>query len=151
RHAAMSTQQSARRRMRRQGLIVAAGLLTTLLVAVPALVSYLNNVDLVDATVQSVAGKPGPSAGGASSAAKVSLDALLVEVGALERQKAHWHIPGFVGPRAAAALYEPMRAIYAKRLRAIVEGPVREQIIADVGSVGGMVRSDAGTFESAYN
>src|SRR5215471_9135790 len=126
RNAATSTERSARRRARRHAITVGAGLLLTLAIVVPAVASYLDNTDLVDSTVEAVTGSP-KSRPGTPVAAKVSLDKLLGQVESLEIKKDQWKIPGFIGPRAAPPLYDPVRAAYLKRVRAVMDGQVREQ------------------------
>jgi type VI secretion system protein ImpL len=153
RNAAVSSEMRLRRRARRQAVVVVGGLALTLAVVVPAVVSHLSNVDLVDSTMEAVTGSPGAEKGkGAQgAAAKVPLDNVLGELELLDKKRNELTVPGFIGPRAAPPLYKPVRALYGKRVRSVVEGPVREQVLADVGTVGSMARTDASTFESAYN
>jgi type VI secretion system protein ImpL len=44
-----------------------------------------------------------------------------------------------------------MKGHYLRKLRATVDGPVKDQVTADVRAVGDLMRTDAQNFESAYN
>ena len=59
--------------------------------------------------------------------------------------------PGAVGLRAPPPLYEPVRALYVQRLRAIVDGPSANRSRADVRAVADNTRNDAENFQSSYD
>jgi type VI secretion system protein ImpL len=125
----------------------------TLAIALPAVVRYLNNADLVRATVRDAeeVARLDRTPGRTAAQASESLDLLLERVDLLEKAKARFAIPGWWGMQAATPLHEPMRALYVKRLRSDIEGPVRDQLKSDVKAIGESLRNDSDNFLSSYD
>lgn len=114
---ASSSSVGARGRLRRElraGLIALA---VTLLVLVPAIVSYVRNTGLAsdsDEAVQSLSNGEQTMPGMVGD----PLERLLDEVDRLDAESSGFAIPGWFGPRAARALEEPVRRVYVHRLHA---------------------------------
>jgi type VI secretion system protein ImpL len=153
RNVAVRTTSRVRREAKRHILYGAAALLFTLIVLLPAVINFLNNVDLVRATSRDVSDVAQLDRTPAKSAAAMTdgLGALLDRVQVLDREKQRVRIPGIWGSQAAAALYDPVRGFYALHLRTIIEGPIRDQLRADVRAIGDSVRNDADNFQSSYD
>jgi type VI secretion system protein ImpL len=108
----------ARRRLRRQMRAGLIALGVTVLVLVPAIVSYAHNAELAsdaDATVRPLAlGEGDTTPGLADDPAESLLD--LVE--RLDAESSSFAIPGWFGPRASRALLLPVQSVYVHRLHA---------------------------------
>jgi type VI secretion system protein ImpL len=151
RNLAMRSSSRIRRRVRKQIYYMAAALLAMLAVIIPAIFSYLDNSDLVNATGKQVSDvlKLGREKG--QGAVTTSLDPLLSRTQELEKAKASFSIPWYWGSYSAGALLEPVHGFYVDRLRTVIEGPVKDQLVADVRSVGDLVRADSQNFMASYN
>ncbi|HEX7670734.1 MAG TPA: type VI secretion protein IcmF/TssM N-terminal domain-containing protein, partial [Polyangiaceae bacterium] len=150
RNAAIRSGKWLRSVAHRQILLAVGALVSALVVIVPSLVGYAENRDLVTTTARQIAGVPGDDARIAGAAAR--LDSLLDRVQDLEKRKTEFSVRGWWGPYAATALYEPVHRLYADRLRSIIEGPLRQQVVGDVHAVDGVVRlDDPENFWAAYD
>lgn len=149
RHLAVHSTARLRRRTTRQVLIGAAALLITLLAVLPAMVSFAQNRDLIADTVSDVS-KARAFEGSANTTAS-AVDVLLGRVRQLETEESELRIPGFWGPRTAPELRQAVQRAYLERLRAVVSGPVRSDLTANVRDIGNLVRVDAENFKSAYD
>ncbi|HEY3252757.1 MAG TPA: type VI secretion protein IcmF/TssM N-terminal domain-containing protein, partial [Polyangiaceae bacterium] len=148
RHLAMLSTTRARRQTLQQILMGGAALLITTIAVLPAMVSFARSRALITESVADV-GQARALEGSSSSTADAA-DVLLGRVRELEKQESELRIPGFWGPRSAPALRSAVHDVYLQRLRAIVSGPVREDLTANVRNIGTLVRVDAENFKSAY-
>jgi type VI secretion system protein ImpL len=150
RDAAIRSGSFARNRARSQIVIAGASLFGALAVVVPALASFVENQDLVRATARELdETKKARLAGGQASVAR--LDALLDRVRDLETAESRFSVSGLLGPWSAGLLRPAVHRLYADDLRAVVEGPLRQQITAEVIAVDRMARlDDAENFWAAY-
>jgi type VI secretion system protein ImpL len=140
------------RHVRKQVLIGAGLLVLTTLIVIPAATSYLDNVDLIDATaldVQATRLPPGEPLGG--DAALASLDRLLARLELLDQATERSSIRYWWGPYTARPVREALRGLYLERLRETAEGPLREQLSASVRSVGDLPNLDPESFTSGYD
>jgi type VI secretion system protein ImpL len=137
----------------RQQVLVGAGLLVlTSLIVIPAAASYLDNVDLIDATaldVQSTRLAPGEPLGG--EAALAALDRLLARLNVLDRATEALSIHYWWGPYTAEPVRDALRGLYLDRLRQTAEGPLREQLSASLRSVSDLPSLDPDSFRSGYD
>jgi type VI secretion system protein ImpL len=149
RDAAVRSGSFVQSRARTQIVVAGAALLVALGVIVPSLVSFVENQDLVYSTAQGLgqAEKAGPGLDGAAA----SLDALLDRERALETAEQRFSVSGLWGPYAASELQPTALRLYTNRLRQVVEGPLRDQITAEVRAIDNVVRLDeAENFWAAY-
>jgi type VI secretion system protein ImpL len=140
------------RHIRKQFLIGGALLVLTALIVIPAAMSYLDNLDLIDATaldVQETRLPPGESLGG--DAALDSLDRLLARLSTLDQQSDQASIGYWWGPYTAEPVRDALRGLYLQRLRQTAEGPLREQLSSSVRSVGDLPNLDPESFTSGYD
>jgi type VI secretion system protein ImpL len=140
------------RHIRKQFLYGGGILVLTALIVIPAATSYLDNLDLLDATaldVQSTRLAPGESLGG--EAALSSLDRLLTRLQLLEQASDQMTISYWWGPYTAPPVRDAMRWLYLQRLRQTAEGPLREQLSASVRSVGDLPNLDPESFTAGYD
>ncbi len=149
RHLAMHSTARLQRRSLQQLLMGGAAALITLIAVLPAMVSFARNRDLISETTDDldkarVLEKSSNTTAGAA-------DVLLSRVNELEAQESELKIPGFWGPRTAPELRAAVQKKYLERLRAIVSGPIREDLTANVRDIGNLVRVDAENFKSAYD
>ena len=153
RHLAVRSTSLVRRYARRQVLYAAAALLGTMMLVLPATVTYLNDSDLVRATAKDVeeVTRIEKAKGRGSVAVTEALEVLADRIAILERAQKGFRLPGVVGSSAAASLYEPVRSLYAARVREIVGGPVHKQVKDDVRAIADSVRNDADGFQSSYD
>ena len=149
RHLAIHSTTRQRRRSIRQLLMGGTALLTTLIIVLPAIVSFAKNRDLIADTTSDVSKARGYEASSNTTAA--AADLLLTRVTELEALEGDLRIPAFWGPRAAPELRASVQRVYLERLRAIVSGPVRDDLVANVRDIGNLVRVDAENFKSAYD
>jgi type VI secretion system protein ImpL len=147
RHLAVRSSHRLKRHARRQIVVAAVAMGVTLLVLTPALVSYANNRDLIDDTSKDVT--EALRLEGAGETGK-TVDLLQQRVSLLEQAKSDFTIPALWGPRSAPELMVGVQSLYLKRLRTVIEGQVRDQLVGDVRGVGTLVRADAENFHSAY-
>jgi type VI secretion system protein ImpL len=140
------------RHIRRQVLLGAGLLVLTALIVIPAATSYLDNVDLIDATaldVQATRLSPGEPLGG--EAALAALDRLLGRLSLLDEASDKSSIRYWWGPYTAEPVRDALRWLYLGRLRQTAEGPLREQLSASVRSVGDLPNLDPESFTSGYD
>ena len=149
RHLALHSTVRSRRRTIQQILMGCTALTITLIAVLPAMVSFGRNRDLIADSVNDV-GKARAFEGSSTSTAAAA-DVLLGRVRELEGQEGELRIPGFWGPRSAPPLRAAVQDVYKERLRAIVSGPVRDDLTANVRGIGNLVRVDAENFKSAYD
>ena len=146
---------SSRQKRRSIRQAVQAGLVAVavLLIVIPAVLSYVENSDLAQATArdaaQSFALERAPGAGAAATAG--ALDLLVSRVQVLERAEGATSLRGYFGPYAAPALLTATKAVYLDRLRSLVKGPVQTQLVADVRATGDLVRMDSQNFQTSYD
>jgi type VI secretion system protein ImpL len=153
RNVAVRSTSRLRRHAFRQMFAVAAAVMITLLAIIPGALSYADNAVLIRSTSKQLdeAARLERSPRKDSGASTAALGVLLDRVQLLETEKSRFRIPGWIGARAAPKLYEPVLALYLQRVRAVVDGPVREQVKGDVRAVADLVRTDAENFQSAYD
>lgn len=151
RHVAIRSSSRVRRGLRKQFVYMAAAFLLTLVIVIPAVLSYLDNSDLVNATGKQVTEvlRVGQEKGQGSIG--TSLDPLLSRTQELEAAKAAFNVPWWWGPYSADTLYGPVHGFYVDRLRTVFEGPVQERIVEDVNSVADLAKADEENFLAAYN
>jgi type VI secretion system protein ImpL len=140
------------RHMRRQILIGAGVLVLTSLIVIPAAMSYLDNLDLIDATaldVQATRLAPGEPLGG--DAALAALDRLLARLDVLEQASEATSISYWWGPYTAEPVRDALRGLYLGRLRQTAEGPLRQQLSASLRAVGDLPNLDPESFTSGYD
>jgi type VI secretion system protein ImpL len=137
----------------RQQMVMGAGVLVlTSLIVIPAASSYLDNIDLIDATaldVQETRLAPGEPLGG--EAALAALDRLLARLTLLDEASGKLSIAYWWGPYTAEPVRDALRGLYLERLRQTAEGPLREQLSASVRSVGDTANLDPESFTSGYD
>lgn len=150
RHLAVRSNSRVRRRARRQALQAGGAVLVSLAIVAPAASSYADNLDLVDATQRDIEETARLERGASAAAAASALDRLLDRLQHLEREKSRFQVRGLLGPHTAPELHAALSRAYLQRLRAMVSGPVRTQIVADVRAAGDLVRTDPENFQSAY-
>jgi type VI secretion system protein ImpL len=153
RHLAVRSTSLLQRYARRQILYGAGALFLTMFLLLPATITYINDTDLVRDTARDVdeVSKLEKAKGRGSAPVTVALGILSERVKTLEVAKAGFRLPGVIGSGAAAPLYEPVRDLYASRVREIVDGAVKKQIRDDVRAVGESTRSEADAFQSSYD
>ncbi|HET7538604.1 MAG TPA: type VI secretion system membrane subunit TssM [Polyangiaceae bacterium] len=149
RHLAIHSSARTRRQTTQQILIGGAALLITSVAVLPAMVSFARNRNLIADTLSDVSNARAFERSSSSTAD--AADVLLGRVRALEKEQEDLQIPGFWGPRSAPALRAAVQDVYLQRLRAIVSGPVRDDLTANVRDIGNLVRVDAENFKSAYD
>jgi type VI secretion system protein ImpL len=140
------------RHVRRQLLLGAGLLVLTALIVIPAAKSYLDNLDLIDATaldVQATRLSPGEPLGG--EAALASLDRLLGRLSLLDQASDQTSIRYWWGPYTAEPVRDALRGFYLDRLRQTAEGPLRQQLSASVRAVGDLPNLDPESFTSGYD
>ncbi len=149
RNAAFRSTASLRSRLRKQLLLAGVALLLTIAILVPAAISYAQNADLVDATHEDIArlaripaGDPGAEASALSTLSK--------RVRQLDEGRGAFRVPGLWGPYAAPPLYEPLRRVYVARLRKVVDGPLKNDVVNDVRRAGNLASVDSENFRVAY-
>jgi len=152
RHLAVRSTSLLQRYARRQVLYGAAALFLTMILVLPAAITYLNDSDLVRATARDVdeVTRIEKAKGRGSAAVTEALGVLSERIKILEQAKSGFRLPGLIGSAAAGKLYEPVRALYASRVREIVDGAVRKQVREDVRAIGESTRADADSFQSSY-
>ncbi len=150
RHLAVRSMSRIKRRNRQRAIWAAAAVLITMLIVAPATSAYVDNSDLMQATERDVAQARSLERSNEASGAANALNLLLDRTEQLEREQSKTSIRGFYGPYTASALVTSMRGIYIDRLRAMVEGPVKSQLVSDVRAVGDLMRTDIKNFQSAY-
>ena len=153
RHLAVRSTSLVERYARRQIFYGVGALFLTMLLVLPATITFINDNDLVRATAHDVeeVTRLEKTKGRGSAAVTEALGILSERTKTLEQAKSGFRIPGFVGSSAAAPLYEPVRALYGSRVREIVEGAVKKQIREDVRAAGDSNRGDADAFLGAYD
>jgi type VI secretion system protein ImpL len=147
RHLGMHSTTRVRRRVIQQILMGGSALLITLVAVLPAIVSFARNRDLIADTADDVSQARNLASGTTADAA----DLLLTRVGGLELAEKELRIPGFWGPRVAPELRLATQRVYLERLRAIVSGPIRDDLTTNVRDIGNLGRVDAQNFKSAYD
>ncbi|HEX3595083.1 MAG TPA: type VI secretion system membrane subunit TssM, partial [Polyangiaceae bacterium] len=150
RDAAIRSGSFARSQVRSQIVIAGAALFAMLAVVVPSLASFVDNQDLVRTTARELdEARRARLAGSAASVAR--LDSLLDRVRELETAETRFSISGLIGPYSASMLRPAIHRLYTNELRALVEGPLREQVVAELRSVDRIVRlDDPDNFWAAY-
>jgi type VI secretion system protein ImpL len=137
----------------RKQLVIGAGLLgLTALIVIPAATSYIENLDLIDATALDV--RETRLATGerlSSGSALEALDRLLARYQALEEASEQASISYWWGLYTAEPIRDATRGLYLERLRQTVEGPLREQLTAKVRSVGDLPTLDPDSFTAGYD
>ena len=153
RHLAVRSTSLIKRYARRQILYGAGALFLTMMLVLPATISYLNDSDLVRGTARDIGevARIEKAKGRGSAAVTEALGVLSERIKILEQAKAGFRLPGLVGSAAAVPLYEPVRALYASRVREIVDGAVKKQVREDVRAIAESTRSDADSFRSSYD
>jgi type VI secretion system protein ImpL len=153
RDLAMRSSSRVRRHLQKQIAYAAIALVTTMMLVLPAIVSYFNDVDLVRATLHDVEAMATFERDKTRTTVQTTeaLGGLVQRVQALEEAKSRFRIPGVWGLSSAARLYDPVDAHYLVRLREVIEGPVRNQIKSDVRAIADSIRTDASSFQSAYD
>lgn len=137
--------QQRRRRWQRSGLLAAGGL-----VCLPAVLSHGTNLELIESTARSLLqSEPAPESPEARSEQGAELDLLLAQLRHLESAAQRWQLRGWWGPYLAPELEQRVARRYRERLRAIVHGPLREQLLAELRAVGDVVRFDWHNFRRA--
>jgi type VI secretion system protein ImpL len=151
RHLATRSKRRARLELRHQLLFAALAFVVILLAIVPPAASWLNNLELIDATRQDVrrARQTAASddwADGAGSA----LDALLARYQALQEASERFSVQSFYGPYTAPPLRDAIRLQYFDELRAIVNGPLRQRLSDSIKSSSSVPGLDPAGFQAAY-
>jgi type VI secretion system protein ImpL len=150
RHLAARSLGRLKRSARGQLIWGGAALLATLLIVTPAALSYITNTRLIRATERDVSEARTLERTGEAAAAANALDLLLERTQRLEEARNQASIRGLLGPYSAPRLYGALEGLYLERLRAMVEGQVKTQLVADVRGIGDLVRTDLRNFQSAY-
>lgn len=150
RHLAVRSMSRVKRRNRQRAIWAAVAVLITLLIVAPATSAYVDNSELMQAAEQDVVKARSLERSGDASGAATALNLLLDRTEQLEREQAKTSLHGFYGPYTAKDLATSLGGIYTERLRAMVEGPVKSQLVSDVRAVGDLMRTDIKNFQSAY-
>jgi type VI secretion system protein ImpL len=149
---ATRSKHRVRRHLRQQLVLGALALLLTILVVIPAATSYLTNVDLIDATEADLKQSALPAGELLKTpAALEALDRLLLRVKELDEASAQASVRHWWGPYSAPTLRAEVHAVYLRRLRQMVEGPLREQLSASVRSIGDVPDLDPDSFKGGYD
>jgi type VI secretion system protein ImpL len=136
------------RRLRRcrWAVLLAAGALG----ALPAVASHGINRELVESSARTLqAAQPAPEPPGARSEQGAELTALLAQLQKLEGESQRWRVRGWWGPYLAPELERRLARRYRERLRAMMQGPIHEQLRAELRAVGDVVRFDWHNFRQA--
>jgi type VI secretion system protein ImpL len=152
RQLATRSKHRVRRHLRKQLVLGVIALLLTAIVVIPAAMSYLENVELIDGTAADLklaelpAGEllKGP-------VALEALDRLLARVKRLDEASEQASVQYWWGPYSAPPLRASVRALYLQRLRQMVDGPLREQLSASLRSVGDLPDLDPASFKAGYD
>ena len=150
RHLAARSLSRVKRSARRQLIWASAAVLTTLLLVTPAALSYVTNAKLVSATERDVREARALERTGEAAAAANGLNLLLERTIRLEEASKEFSVRALIGPYSAPRLQTATEHLYLERLRAMVDGPVQTQLVADVRAIGDLVRTDRRNFQSAY-
>jgi type VI secretion system protein ImpL len=153
RHLAVRSTSLVERYARRQVFYGVGALFLTMLLVLPAAITFINDNDLVHATARDVdeVTRLEKTKGRGSAAVTEALGILAERIKILEQAKSGFRIPGLVGSSAAAPLYEPVRSLYASRVREIVDGAVKKRIREDLRASGESSRGDSEAFQSSYD
>ncbi|HEY6556243.1 MAG TPA: type VI secretion system membrane subunit TssM [Polyangiaceae bacterium] len=150
RNAAFRSTASLQGRLKKQLLLAGGALLLTIAILVPAAVSYASNSALVDDTQRDIARLERIPASDTAAEA-TALSAISKRVRKLDEARSEFHVAGMWGPYTAPSLYEPLLRVYVARLRKVVDGPLRNEIVNDVRRAGNLARVDAENFRVAYD
>ncbi|MBN1610127.1 MAG: type VI secretion system membrane subunit TssM [Polyangiaceae bacterium] len=150
RHLAVRSLSRVRRSTRNQFLWGGAAVLAALVLITPAALSYVTNTKLVQATERDVREARGLERSGQAVAAANALDLLLERNVRLEEARNEFSVRALIGPYSAPRLHDSLRGLYLQRLRAMVEGPVQTQLVADVRGIADTVRNNPRNFQTAY-
>jgi type VI secretion system protein ImpL len=140
-----------RRQLIWQLAVGGAAALVTTVVLVWAALSYADHSDLVAGTTTAIDNlKKAEKAqtGRFDTAHLEALTNLYGQVQRLREERDRVRLPGWLN---SASLYEPTYAYYIDRMRFIMDGPVRDQLRAEVGSITGLAQLTAENFGYAYN
>lgn len=150
RHLAARSRSRQKKSFRRQLMWGSAAALVPVVLVTPAALSYVTNAKLIRATERDVTEARSLERSGEATAQANALDLLLERTERLERAKDRTSLYGVFGPYLAPDLHGALEGVYLERLRAMVEGPVQTQLVADVRAIGDLVRTDPQNFQSAY-
>jgi type VI secretion system protein ImpL len=152
RHLAVRSTSLVEKYARRQILYGVGALFLTMLLLLPAIITFLNDNDLVRATAHDVeeVTKLEKAKGRGSAAVTEALGILSDRIKTLELAKGGFRLPGIIGSAAAGSLSEPVRELYGSRVREIVDGAVKKQIRDDVAAIGENTRGED-AFQSSYD
>lgn len=153
RHLAVRSRSRLRRGAIRQVIQAAIVALVVLALVIPAAASYVQNSGLVHDTARDVARSVELEKLAGSDATAAALDTLVGRVQTLEQAAGDFSIHGYLGPYAAPELLKAVKGVYLSRLRTIVQGPVRAELLTSVtqaGSLSGVGQIDSQNFQQAY-
>ncbi len=148
----VATQSGRRLRTetRKELALLGATILATLLVVLPAISSYRRNSRIIEATRDDVrrvaahARVSDPSFGPA-------LDVLSNRLLELEAASDGFRVRHWWGAYTSPVLAGAVRTAYMRRLEAAVSGPVRDQLVSTMRSVGDLPRLDSNGFQAAHD
>ena len=140
------------RHLRKQLLIGGGLLVLTAAIVIPAATSYIDNLDLIDGTAVDVRETRLVSGERlADDKALNALDRLLSRYQLLDEASQQLSISYWWGPYTAEPIRDALRGLYLQRLRQTAEGPLREQLSAQVRSVGDLPSLDPDSFTAGYD
>lgn len=138
RPARVLEREERRRRWQWRALLGAAAL-----VCVPAVLGRGLNLDLIESSARSLQqSEPVAELSEARSGQGAELDPLLLQLRRLESASRRWRVRGWWGPYVAPELEQRLARRYRERLHALVHGPLRAQLHAELRAVGDVVRFD---------
>lgn len=152
RQLATSSKHRVRRQVRQQIVLGAAALMLTAVVVIPAATSYLDNVELMEGTRADVE-KARATSGEAlkTTAALEGLDRLLDRVRILQEASEEASVKYWWGPYTAPPLHAAVSKLYLQRLRQMIEGPVKGQLTASLGSLPDVQNLDPDAFKAGHD
>lgn len=152
RQLATSSRHALRRQLRRQIVLGTAALTLTAVIVIPAATSYVDNVALIDGTRQDlVLARTSSMEALRTPAALDGLNRLQQRVQSLEAASQEASIRPWWGPYTAAPLRDAFTRVYLQRLRQMIEGPVRAQLLASLGSIPDVQNLDPDAFKAGHD
>lgn len=147
-----SSSRGLRRHFKRQVVLGAAALLLTAIIVIPAAASYVDNLGLIEGTRRDVGlARAAATQALRTSAALEGLDRLLERYRLLDKASHEWSVQPWWGPYTAPPQRDAVRSLYLERLRQMIEGPVRAQLLASLGSVSDVQNLEPGAFKAGHD
>lgn len=151
RNVAVRSSSRVKRNQRLQMLLVGAAVLATLMVLIPAMLSYGDNRQLTSATLSDVTAAESLAATGRPEDSFRAVERIAKRVAILEHEAKRFQLLNVWGPHTAPRLLEVTRQRYAQYLRQVIEQPVRARLAGEILQINNQRNFTVDGFRSSYD